>query len=323
MVPAFLAAALLGLWPAAAPMAAPTRSDLVAAAVASGRPPECMPPGASDKATRTSIWLQARHPNLRRYCHLLSRAHARIETAPASAAKAAKQADALLKGRAAPKVVMARAALKQGKLDEAIAMFEQALKHDARAVEQPLAMHDLAMARARAGQLESALETYRVLVPRAALLPSRTRRARVLLEAAHVAMAVGETQPGQTARTLEEALAYLREAARDPHQAHRLDISLSLVLALDRAGHPAQADAVLAEQRGTEQWARMAKGGYLAHKLDLHALRALALARSKRSEAARLWQSYLATAKGPYRAAAETRAARLTSVKKKRRRRTR
>ena len=81
-----------------------------------------------------------------------------------------------------------------------------------------------------------------MLVPRASLLPSRELRALVLLEAAHATMAVAE-KAKDSAQHLDEALAYLREAARDPHHRVKLDIALSLVLALDRAGRRTQADA--------------------------------------------------------------------------------
>ena len=96
----------------------------------------------------------------------------------------------VLPGRAAPSVVLARVALMSGDLEGARKAFDTALSRDKRSVEQPIAMHDLALTRWRTGDLATALETYRVLVPRASLLPSRRERARVLLEAAHVAMAV-------------------------------------------------------------------------------------------------------------------------------------
>jgi len=273
-------------------------------------------------ARAASVWTLARHPKLQRYCNLLSRAHARLDRAPDEARQGAVAADKLLPGRAAPQVVIARCALRDGDIKTALAAFELALKRDPRAVEQPLAMHDLAMTRWRSGQLAEALATYRILVPRASLLPSRTTRARVLLEAAHVAIATAARKPDLTTRHLTEALAYLREAAHDPHQAHRLDIALSLVLALDRAGRRVQANAVLAEQRSAEAWAGRQPADYLAAPEDLDALRALALERTRPARAAQHWKRYLDEVgpSHPFRQAAKTRLAGLAKPQPRRRR---
>jgi hypothetical protein len=188
-------------------------------------------------------------------------------------------------------------------------------------------MHALARARRQSGKLDEALAAYRVLVPRASLMPSRRERAGVLLEAAHVAMA-GAAKPGPgVERHLDEALAYLREAGRDPHHRLRLDVALSLVLALDRAGRTAQADAVLAEQRGTRAWAddhasddsESAPAGYLASARDHEALMALALERHDATRAAEHWRRHLAGNDGSFRAAAEARLRRLGADTKRKR----
>jgi len=302
-------------------------TDLVAAAAASGRPAECLPVRMGATGARhgrpASVWARARHPKLQRYCHLIARAHTRLSHSSREAREAALAADKLVPGRAAPQVVLGRCAVRDGDAKGALAAFAEALKRDPRAVEQPLAMHDLALAHWRAGKLTDALATYRVLVPRSTLLPSRERRAQVLLEAAHVAMAVAARAPKGTTRNLEEALAYLREAARDPHQAQRLDVGLSLVLALDRAGRRAQANAVLAEQRGTESWAARDGTDYLGSPAELPALRALALERTQPVQAGQHWQQYLdrLAPSHPFRKAAETRRASLRGPKKKPRRR--
>ena len=281
--------------------AAHPQTDLVAAAAASGRPAECMP--KQDKAS--NVWATAQVPNLPRYCFLLARAHARLQHDASGAEKLAREADKALPGRAAPHVVIARAKLKRFDHKLALASFNTALERDPRAVEQPLAMMDLARAQVRQGLLEKALATYRVLVPRASLLPSRTMRARVLLEAAHVSMAVSNS--------VSEALAYLREAARDQHHALRTDVALSLVLALDRAGRRAQADAVLTEQRSLRSWL---KGGeqpsYLVDRHERAVLRGLALERSDPATARVRYQAYLDKAKpGPYADAVRARMVRL------------
>jgi tetratricopeptide (TPR) repeat protein len=191
----------------------------------------------------------------------------------------------------------------------ALAAFDEALARDARAVEQPLALYDLAQAQRLSGKNAEALASYRVLVPRASLLPTRTLRAQVLLEAAHVAMLSGK--PAER----DEALAYLREAAHDPHHALRLDVALSLVLTLDRAGRRAQADAILAEQRGSARFVTRDAPSYLANFDDLALLRALSLEISDPAAAREHYQRYLASpsGQGAYADAARARSARLTT----------
>jgi len=300
----------------AAAMASHAHTDLVAAAAASGRPPECTPV-ARNVHRMSNVWAQARVPELRKYCFALSRAHARLHTDPAGALTAAKAAEAVLGGRAAPQVVMARAALREGRVNDALAAFDEALKRDPRSIEQPAAMHDLARARLESGQLRAALEAYRVLVPRASLLSSRTLRARVLLEAAHASMAQGATTGGDRKRGLDEALAYLREASRDGHHALRQDVALSLTLTLERAGRSAQADAILNEQRGTSHWARRHQAPYLANPDDLHWLRALAQQADNPGAAAEHYQAYLdsPSGSGAYAAIAQ---ARLRTLRRRR-----
>ena len=271
------------------PVATHPPTDLVAAATASGRPSECMPAPAKSKRT---VWDRARSPRVERYCNSLSRAHARLRIDPEAAELAAHQADEILPGKAAPKVVLARLSLASGDHEAALRLFEAALAIDSRSVEQPLAMHDLARAQRRSGKLEEALATYRVLAPRASLLPNREARARVLLEAAHVALASDD------ARAVEEALAYLREASRDPHHALRLDVALSLALALHRAGHGVQAEAIVAELRGLRSFAESMKGDYAVGRGDLSLLRGLAL-ESVPTEAAAHYRAAIAAGSGP------------------------
>jgi tetratricopeptide (TPR) repeat protein len=286
-------------------------ADLVAAAAASGRPPECR--RVDKTGAPHTIWVSAHRPELRRYCHLLARAHARFSSAPEAAKKAAEQAAELLPRRAAPKVLQARLALAQGDPKTALARFDEARKLDPNAIEQPLAMHDHALARRQVSQWKQALAIYRVLAPRVALLPNRERRARVLLEAAHAAMATGSDS-----RHVEEALAYLRAAMRDPHQPLRHEVALSLVLTLDRAGRRAQADAVLADQRGLSS---PTHPSYLAAEADQLLLRALAAERREPAAARRHYEAYLQAApSGPFAATARARSQRLAAPTKARRR---
>jgi tetratricopeptide (TPR) repeat protein len=302
---------------------APT--DLVAAAAASGRPAECLPVKTTGPGRRNGVWARARIPNLQRYCALIARAHARIDENPMSARVAATKAEELVPNRAAPQVVLARVALMQGDLLAAQKAFDLALSRNTRGVEQPVAMHDLALTQWRTGKLEEALSTYRVLVPRAALLPDRHARAQVLLEAAHVAMAVAPSKPDEQSRILDESLAYLREASRDSHHALAMDVALSLVLALDRAGRRAQADAILRAQRGSATWAATASAStlsYLASKEDLLVMRGLALEQHDGAAAAKNYRLYLegAGGTGPYAVVVKARLGGMAQTPARRRR---
>jgi len=208
-------------------------------------------------------------------------------------------------------VALGRAALGEGNLDEALAQFDRAISIDARSVEHPFALHDFANALRRSGRLEQARRAYGLLVPRTDLVPSRAWRAQVLLEAAHVAMATSLAS-GKPAE-LDEALAYLREAALDPHQELRLDIALSLVLVLDRAQRTAQADALLAELTPSATWAARERPDYVARASDLEALRALALERSAPAAATTRYKRLLddPTVAEPWKQAIRARLSRL------------
>jgi len=312
---------------AASASASTASANLMAAAAASGRPPECLP-ARSDKLTRrASVWALARAPKRARYCHLIGRAHARLKGKPREARKLARKAELLLPDRAAPHVVVGRAELALGFPEAAVTAFDKALALERFALEQPLTMHDLAQARFQAGKPKKALETYRILVPRANMLPTRTHRARVLLEAAHMSMTVAGQKATSTNNQadLDEALAYLREGARDRHQVLRTDVALSLVLVLDRAGRRAQADALLSELRAAGAWARRAKPSYLGNADDLLAMQAIALEASDKVAAAKKYRAFLASAggKGPWQKSAQARLTRLgkaTTKKPKRRR---
>jgi tetratricopeptide (TPR) repeat protein len=320
VLPFALAAAVL------VPLAPPASGELVAAAAATGRPPECRPlQGSAMSSAEGAIWNQARRPELRRYCHLVARAQARLDSDPAAAQVAAKEAAKLLPRRAAPLVVQAQAAFARGKAREALTAFDKALALDPRSVEQPRALHDLARTRLLLGRHADALASYRVLVPRAALMPSRAQRARVLLEAAHVAMTLATSSDAP--RQLDEALAYLREAARDPHPSHRRMVTLSFALALDRAGRSEQAEALLAElPRAGGAALALTSGaegpGARARRDNVHlpnadeqrALEALALERDDARRAADAWRRYLDSpgGRGPFGAAAEARLRKLS-----------
>ncbi|WP_437334893.1 hypothetical protein [Sorangium sp. So ce394] len=227
--------------------------ELVAAAAAAGRPPECSARSSRAIARGPTVWERARAPELPRYCDLLARGQAQLGSNPEAAREAARLADQLLPGHAAPQVLLARAALALGSPEDAGRAFDRARGVDPRSVEDPHTMHDLARSLARTGKRDEAIAIYRALVPRIDLLGTADQRALVLLEAAHLSMAAAgaAAKPpsgaaAQGARgDLDEAIAYLREARQRAQTQLARDVTLSLALALDRAGDKAQADAAL------------------------------------------------------------------------------
>ncbi|HTN85018.1 MAG TPA: hypothetical protein VL242_15070, partial [Sorangium sp.] len=157
--------------------------DLVAAAAAAGRPPECSARSSRAIARGPSIWERARAPELPRYCDLLARGQAQLGDNPEAARESARVADQILPGHAAPQVLLARAALALGSAEDAARAFDRARRIDPRSVEDPHTLHDLARSLARTGKRDEALAMYRALVPRIDLLGTADHRALVLLEA--------------------------------------------------------------------------------------------------------------------------------------------
>ncbi|MFT3774537.1 MAG: tetratricopeptide repeat protein [Minicystis sp.] len=180
-------------------------ASLSAAAAASGRPPECSSRSRRALARGPSIWELARVPNLQRYCDLVARAQTQLATMPSAARKAAEEADKALPGHAAPAVVIARSALAMGDVTDAAAAFARARAIDARSVEDPGAMHDLARVLTRTGKRDEALAVYRALVPRVDLLGTTDRRVSVLLEAAHLSMTAEGAGGAPAVADLEQA----------------------------------------------------------------------------------------------------------------------
>ncbi|WP_437797479.1 hypothetical protein [Sorangium sp. So ce693] len=240
--------------------------DLVAAAAAAGRPPECSARSGRAIARGPTVWERARAPELPRYCDLLARGQAQLGGDAEAARESARLADQLLPGHAAPQVLLARAALALGSPEDAARAFERARSVDPRSVEDPQTMHDLARSLARTGKRGEAIAIYRALVPRIDLLGTADQRALVLLEAAHLSMATAgaasvadaSARPpagahGEAAArgALDEAIAYLREARLRAQTQLARDVTLSLALALDRGGDKAQADAALEGEAAT------------------------------------------------------------------------
>lgn len=297
-------------------------TSLAAAAAASGRPKECMSASRRSLSQGPSVWQRARVPTLQKYCDMLSRARAQLSSNPELSKTAALEADKALPGKAAPKVAIARAALALGDLETAAKQFLAAKALDARSVEDPATMLDLARVLRKTGKRADALTVYRALVPRVDLLSSTERRVSVLLEAAHASMAAitndqeekapaGKDKIADSlkASPLDEAIAYLREAKQRPPTLLANDVALTLVLALDRAGEREAAEAALADAHRTGARVRQSTLDYLSSNEEKLALEALVQEGSDRAAAMKSWEAYLQTAagKGPFAATARAR----------------
>jgi hypothetical protein len=230
---------LLGLTSVLAQLQGPT-IDLPARAAASPRPPECSASERSKSAGRSTLWQRARDPALAPYCAALARGYASLSTDPAAAKEAVGEAEAALPGRAATRVLAARALLASGDAEGAWKQFEAAGSAPW-LFRAPEALHDRAVAASRTRHFTEAIALYRALVPRAELWDRPAMRARVCVEAAAHVMLGGPT-------ALDEAIGYLSEARRAGAEPSLLPIVLgALALALDRQGRTALARGVAAE----------------------------------------------------------------------------
>ena len=205
----------------------------------SGRPPEC---AVEVGATTTNVWERAKSPELRRYCDLVASAASKLagNAVMASAALAsAREANEVLPGHAAPRVLEGRALAALGKLDESLAALRDAKARDRSGLDDPLALLAWARVLARTGHAGEAVEAYRALLPRSAALATG-ERAAAAVEAGLVAMAADT-------KGLDDAIAALREALRDAQDDTLSVAVLALALALDRRGDAGEARALLVD----------------------------------------------------------------------------
>jgi tetratricopeptide (TPR) repeat protein len=283
-----------------------------AAAWTNGRPPECGDPGGR----AANVWERAKSPELRRYCDLVASASSKLAgtTAMAEAAlAAAREADGVLPGHAAPRVLEGRALATLGKLDDALKALADARSRDATAFDDPLALLAWARVNARTAHADAAAEAYRALLPRASAI-SAAERASASVEAGLVAMERGTAG-------LDEAVAALREGLREAQDETQVVAVAALALALDRRGDVDESRALLAERGHGDP--RIALGS--AHAKDLlavapaeaNALAGLALEPSDGAGARDAWDRYLAASPGgPWAAHARAHVASLSGKRR-------
>jgi tetratricopeptide (TPR) repeat protein len=307
MISAVLA---LGLFVAPVAFDAPgSKPSLAAQAAASGRPKECQV-ASNKRAKKISVWQRVRFPKLAPYCEKVAKSHALLESDPQGALDAAVAADKEWSGRPGAAVAKGRALLALGKADEALAAFEAAKKIDESAVEDPKAMRDHARALIAKSRARDAAAVYRVLVPRAELLPSALR-SRTLLEAAFASMtAEAETGAPNPDAKLAEALAFLDEIRQREGSPLAAEATLASALVHDRRGDATKASGLAAEAvRGGVD---ATENSWVADPADRHVLRALALEPVDPNGASEVYTAYLEAAKSsPYAPAARARQAAL------------
>ncbi len=214
---------------------------LRAASGSSPRPTECRTSGPDRAFT---FWDRARDPRLVRYCNLLAKGYARLETDAADALKAARLAGELEPKRSAPRVLEARALVGQGRMSDAFHIFEQVLRQANPPELSPAGLYAYAVAAVGSDQIEQGLGAYRRVVPMASLLTGAGSSERVYVEAAVLVMRQGQAH-------LQEAVAYLNEARRrNADLALRPFVLSALALALDRQGRHEEARGVAREAHG-------------------------------------------------------------------------
>jgi tetratricopeptide (TPR) repeat protein len=255
---------------------------------------------AEGGARRANVWERAKSPELRRYCDLLASASSKLAAAApmASAAlDAAREADTVLPGRAAPRVLEGRALAVLGRFPEALDAFGDARSRDPLAFDEPPALLAFARVLAATGHEAEASRAYRALLPRASSL-SGSERATIAAEAGLEAMQLGPD-------AIDEAAADLREALRDADGDAERFVVLALALALDRSGKAAEARTLLAERSRGEPRAAVAAWARKSHVAvrpsEAAALAAFALESSDPAGARDGWEEGLrADPAGPW-----------------------
>jgi tetratricopeptide (TPR) repeat protein len=254
----------------------------------SGRPQEC-----GDAAGHAvNVWERAKSPELRRYCDLLASASSKlagIGVMAQAALDVAREADGVLPGHGAPRVLEGRALAALGRYGEALTALRDGQTRDPRALDDPPALLAWGRALARTGRTQAAAEAYRALLPRSSAL-SPGDRVSAEIEAALLAMARG-------AVGLDEAAAALREALREAQDEAYPIALMALALALDRRGNAEEARALLVERAHGDP--RDAIGSTRAKQLlaivpaEAHALAAVALEPTDTAGARDEWQRTL------------------------------
>ncbi len=252
------------------------------------------------------------------HCRALARGYAELRRSPSRALIAAKEANRALPGQVAPMVLSGRALSALGKYQQAHSRFATALSRDRRSLEEPAALLAFGQSAQRAGKSKDAIDAYRALVPRIALLERPWQRQRAAIEAGFMAMDAGQ---------LAQAIGVLTEARRRENVPGLSNVvSAALALALDRHGSSEEARGVAQEVGGAASLhslasAKAGKQPRFAPTLapgQLWACVALLEELEDRQGAREAWRKFLKSpaGKGRYRKHAQSRLAKLATGKR-------
>ncbi|WP_394820655.1 hypothetical protein [Pendulispora albinea] len=280
---------------------------VIAQLVSNARPLECT---ATEGPHAGNVWERAKTPALRKYCDLLASGASKLAASATMAYEVlgiADEADRMVPGHTAPAVLRGRAYAKLGRWLEAYNALNTARIRDPRALDDAVALLAWARVAVRAGHPDDGHAAYRMLLPRATLLPL-AERGPAYVEAGFLAMWRG---PGG----LDEAISIFRQARRDAQDTPQAVAILGLALALDRLGARDEARAVLLERPLANPWPTLSDAR--ARQLltppvsegETEALAAIALEASDPAKARLSWQKYADTSPGaPWVAHARARA---------------
>ncbi len=217
-----------------------------------------------------------------------------------AALETSREAERVLGGHAAPRLLEGRALAVLGKLSEARTVLLEARARDASAFDDPVALLAWARVSARTGHPDEAADAYRTLLPRASALPNFDRGA-ACAEAGLIESAVRGKQG------IDEATSALREGLREARGDVLGVAVLGLALALDRRGDGEEAKALLAERAHGDPRNLLAQRDsreiLAVAPLEEDALVAIALEPTDAQGARNAWEKYLASSPtGPWAA---------------------
>jgi tetratricopeptide (TPR) repeat protein len=289
-------------------------AQVAPSAWSSARPPEC----GADAERAANVWERAKSPDLRRYCDLLASGASKLASGSATSARdviaIAAEADKLVTGKAAPRVLEGRALAAMGRDADALGALRDAKSRDDRALDDPPALLAWARVLARTGSVDDARAAYGELLPRAASLP--------VAERVSAAIESGLLSLARSREGAREAVAALREAVREAQDAAQPLAALALALALSRDGEEEEARALLQERihgdpRNALESVRAKTVLARTASTEAQAMAAFALEASDPAGAHDAWQAYLeASPQGPWAADARARLAKLAGPKR-------
>jgi hypothetical protein len=227
----------------------------------------------------------------------LARGYALLGTLPKEALALARRADEAFPGQATALLLEGQAFAAQGDYGAAWSRFERVLASGLQ-LDAPSALHAMAVSAVRTHHPDAAMNGYRALVSRVELLDDSAEQVRILLEAALLAMSLGQDR-------VSEAVGYLSEARRRPRVPGLSEyLFAALAMAFDRQGLPDEADGMAAEATGP--WRLESDRERLGTSPELpeippgeiDAMIAILAEHHDRDLALERWQSYLATDAG-------------------------